>query len=170
MYSNWLLIPGDLWPDGIPWKILKVKSILNRLAPKIDIKVELWNQSDARFYWYICLCMICFVITWCEDVMYGIYPSWKENSWILTKAGQPVESLFTGGEISFKYKYTTIHESLYGKCTDAAEMPVVLFGVASRQACSPLIQLFFGFASDINQTNINRHIRDGNWLSSCFYW
>ena len=25
-----------------------------------------------------------------------------------------------------------------------------------RQACSPLIQLFFGFASDIDQTNINR--------------
>ena len=35
-----------------------------------------------------------------------------------------------------------------------------------RQACSPLIQLFFGFASDIDQTNINRDIRDGNWLSS----
>ena len=35
----------------------------------------------------------------------------------------------------------------------------------SRQACSPLIQLFFGFASDIDQTNINRDIRDGNWLS-----
>ena len=34
-----------------------------------------------------------------------------------------------------------------------------------RQACSPLIQLFFGFASDIDQTNINRDIRDGNWLS-----
>ena len=30
-----------------------------------------------------------------------------------------------------------------------------------RQACSPLIQLFFGFASDIDQTNINRDIRDG---------
>ena len=29
-----------------------------------------------------------------------------------------------------------------------------------RQACSPLIQLFFGFASDIDQTNINRDIRD----------
>ena len=38
--------------------------------------------------------------------------------------------------------------------------------VISRQACSPLIQLFFGFASDIDQTNINRDIRDGNWLSS----
>ena len=36
----------------------------------------------------------------------------------------------------------------------------------SRQACSPLIQLFFGFASDIDQTNIRRDIRDGNWLSS----
>ena len=35
-----------------------------------------------------------------------------------------------------------------------------------RQACSPLIQLFFGFASDIYQTNINRDIKDGNWLSS----
>ena len=35
----------------------------------------------------------------------------------------------------------------------------------NRQACSPLIQLFFGFASDIDQTNINRDIRDGNWLS-----
>ena len=35
----------------------------------------------------------------------------------------------------------------------------------ARQACSPLIQLFFGFASDIDQTNINRDIRDGNWLS-----
>ena len=35
----------------------------------------------------------------------------------------------------------------------------------TRQACSPLIQLFFGFASDIDQTNINRDIRDGNWLS-----
>ena len=34
-----------------------------------------------------------------------------------------------------------------------------------RQACSPLIQLFFGFASDIDQTNINRDIRNGNWLS-----
>ena len=28
-----------------------------------------------------------------------------------------------------------------------------------RQACSPLIQLFFGFASDIGQTNIYRDIR-----------
>ena len=37
-----------------------------------------------------------------------------------------------------------------------------------RQACSPLIQLFFGFASDIDQTNINRDIRDGNWLSSAW--
>ena len=36
----------------------------------------------------------------------------------------------------------------------------------TRQACSPLIQLFFGFASDIHQTNINRDIRDGNWLSN----
>ena len=38
----------------------------------------------------------------------------------------------------------------------------------SRQACSPLIQLFFGLASewDIDQTNINRDIRDGNWLSN----
>ena len=34
-----------------------------------------------------------------------------------------------------------------------------------RQACSPLNQLFFGFASDIDQTNVNRDIRDGNWLS-----
>ena len=34
-----------------------------------------------------------------------------------------------------------------------------------RQACSPLIQLFFGFASVIDQTNIYRDIRDGNWLS-----
>ena len=38
--------------------------------------------------------------------------------------------------------------------------------VTIRQACSPLIQLFFGFASDIDQTNISRDIRDGNWLSS----
>ena len=40
--------------------------------------------------------------------------------------------------------------------------------VTVRQACSPLIQLFFGFASewDIDQTNTNRDIRDGNWLSS----
>ena len=37
-----------------------------------------------------------------------------------------------------------------------------------RQACSPLIQLFFGFASDIDQTNINRDIRDGNWLSRVY--
>ena len=36
----------------------------------------------------------------------------------------------------------------------------------TRQACSPLIQSFFKFASDIDQTNINRDIRDGNWLSS----
>ena len=36
----------------------------------------------------------------------------------------------------------------------------------ARQACSPLIQLFLGFASDIDQTNINRDIRDGNWLSN----
>ena len=36
-----------------------------------------------------------------------------------------------------------------------------------RQACSPLIQFFLGFASDINQTNINRDIGDGNWLSTC---
>ena len=35
----------------------------------------------------------------------------------------------------------------------------------TRQACSPLLQLFYGFASDIDQTNINRDIRDGNWLS-----
>ena len=35
-----------------------------------------------------------------------------------------------------------------------------------RQACSPLIQLFFGFASDIDQTNTYRDIRDGNWLSN----
>ena len=33
--------------------------------------------------------------------------------------------------------------------------------IKDRQACSPLIQLFFGFASDIDQTNINRDIRDG---------
>ena len=38
-------------------------------------------------------------------------------------------------------------------------------GVPFRQACSPLIQLFFGFASDIDQTNTYRDIRDGNWLS-----
>ena len=38
--------------------------------------------------------------------------------------------------------------------------------LTSRQACSPLIQLFFGFSSGIDQTNINRDIRDGNWLSS----
>ena len=38
-----------------------------------------------------------------------------------------------------------------------------------RQACSPLIQLFFEFASDINQTNINRDMRDGNWLSSVLF-
>ena len=37
--------------------------------------------------------------------------------------------------------------------------------VLTRQTCSPLIQLFFGFASDIDQTSINRDIRDGNWLS-----
>ena len=37
-----------------------------------------------------------------------------------------------------------------------------------RQACSPLMQLFFGVASDINPTNIYRDIRDGNWLSSFF--
>ena len=37
-----------------------------------------------------------------------------------------------------------------------------------RQACSPLIQLFFGFASDIDQKKINRDIRDGNWLSISF--
>ena len=36
----------------------------------------------------------------------------------------------------------------------------------STQACSPLIQLFFGFVSDIDQTNISRDIRDGNWLST----
>ena len=41
--------------------------------------------------------------------------------------------------------------------------------VQYRQACSPLIQLFFGFASDIDQTNINRDIRDGDWLSSRHY-
>ena len=41
--------------------------------------------------------------------------------------------------------------------------------VAIRQACSPLIQLFFGFASNIDQTNINRDIRDGNWLSTSSY-
>ena len=28
-----------------------------------------------------------------------------------------------------------------------------------RQACLPLIQFFFGFASDIDQTNINRYQR-----------
>ena len=39
-------------------------------------------------------------------------------------------------------------------------------GIWVRQACSPLIQLFFGFASDIDQTSINRDIRDGNWLSN----
>ena len=38
-----------------------------------------------------------------------------------------------------------------------------------RQACSPLIQFFLGFASDINQTNINRDMRDGDWLSSRHY-
>ena len=36
----------------------------------------------------------------------------------------------------------------------------------TRQACSPLIQLFFGFASDIDQRNINTDIRDGNWLAT----
>ena len=35
-----------------------------------------------------------------------------------------------------------------------------------RQACLPLTQFFFGFASDIDQTNIKRDIRDGNWLSN----
>ena len=35
-----------------------------------------------------------------------------------------------------------------------------------RQACSPLIRLFFGFVSDIDQTNIIKDIRDGNWLSN----
>ena len=41
------------------------------------------------------------------------------------------------------------------------------YGIEIRQACSPLIQLFFGFASDIDQTNINLdNNRDGNWLSS----
>ena len=44
--------------------------------------------------------------------------------------------------------------------------PGLAFEDSNRQACSPLIQLFFGFASDIDQTNINRDIRDGNWLSS----
>ena len=38
--------------------------------------------------------------------------------------------------------------------------------ILSRQAWRPLIQLFFGFASDIDQTNIYRDIRDGNWLSN----
>ena len=42
--------------------------------------------------------------------------------------------------------------------------PLIITG-QGRQACLPLIQLFFGFASDIDQTNINRDIRDGNWLS-----
>ena len=41
----------------------------------------------------------------------------------------------------------------------------LLIPALARQACSPLIQLFFGFASDIDQANINRDIRDGNWLS-----
>ena len=41
----------------------------------------------------------------------------------------------------------------------------ILSLVNIRQACSPLIQLFFGFASDFDQTNINRDIRDGNWLA-----
>ena len=39
------------------------------------------------------------------------------------------------------------------------------FEDSNRQACSPLIQLFFGFASDVDQTNIYRDIRDGSWLS-----
>ena len=38
----------------------------------------------------------------------------------------------------------------------------------ARQACSPLIQLFFGFASDVDQTNTNRDIRDGYWLSNIY--
>ena len=43
--------------------------------------------------------------------------------------------------------------------------------VLTRQTYSPLslIQLFSGFASDINPTNIYRDIRDGNWLSSQFH-
>ena len=40
------------------------------------------------------------------------------------------------------------------------------FRVWAKQACSPLIQLFFGFASDIDQTNTYRDNRDGNWLSN----
>ena len=44
-----------------------------------------------------------------------------------------------------------------GKCNTA---------LATRQACSPLIQLFFGFDSDFDKTNINRDIRYGNWLST----
>ena len=47
--------------------------------------------------------------------------------------------------------------------------PGLAFEDSNRQACSPLIQLFFGFASDIDQTNINRDIRDGNWLSNTIY-
>ena len=43
--------------------------------------------------------------------------------------------------------------------------PGLAFEDSNRQACSPLIQLFFGFASDVDQTNINRDIRDGSWLS-----
>ena len=38
-----------------------------------------------------------------------------------------------------------------------------------RQACLPLIQMFFGFASDIDQTNTYRDIRDGNWLSKILW-
>ena len=45
------------------------------------------------------------------------------------------------------------------------EFTILRWLIPIRQACSPLIQLFFGFASDIDQTNINRDIRDGNWLS-----
>ena len=45
------------------------------------------------------------------------------------------------------------------------EFTIFRWLIPIRQACSPLIQLFFGFASDIDQTNINRDIRDGNWLS-----
>ena len=56
---------------------------------------------------------------------------------------------------------------LFGYCDFSFEIQKYVTSVSTkflRQACSPLIQLFFGFASessDIDQTNINRDIRDG---------
>ena len=58
-----------------------------------------------------------------------------------------------------------IRRSCLGADVDFILVRFKLPAAWDRQACSPLIQLFFGFASDIDQTNINRDIRDGNWLS-----